>query len=229
MAERVGLDGDPLLTVAGSLSGGMRRRLSLGIAMLGEPHVMLLDEPTTGLDPETRRSIHKIISAYRALPGRSLVLTTHALDESDALSDRVAIMAQGQLQAVGSAQRLKQRYGSGYTLTLTLAVPGSASSEEVERAAGRALAYVRERVHAQAEEVSRVAGTLTVHIPRQNAGKEVDVADLFASMQGLSSHTSASIDPAGGRGSGDRESISDWGLCQPSLEDVFVAVCKGMT
>lgn len=127
-AERVELDGDAFLYLARELSGGMRRRLSIAIALLGDPPVVLLDEPTTGLDPETKRHVHRIIAKQRALPisavsggtARCMILTTHSMAEAESLCSRIAILANGQLRAIGTQARLKGRFAQGYRLTVCL-------------------------------------------------------------------------------------------------------------
>ncbi|GIQ79794.1 ABC transporter A, ABCA [Kipferlia bialata] len=101
---------------ADALSGGMRRRLSLGIAMIGSPSVLILDEPSTGLDPMTRRSVWKTID--KAKEHRVLLLTTHNMEEADALSQKIGVMVAGQMQAIGSRFHLKARYGSGYLISV---------------------------------------------------------------------------------------------------------------
>lgn len=100
-------------------SGGMRRRLSVAIALLGDPLVVYLDEPTTGMDPISRRHVWDIIEASK--PGRAIVLTTHSMEEADILGDRIGIMARGTLRALGPSLRLKQRFGSGYQLSVSCA------------------------------------------------------------------------------------------------------------
>ncbi|TMW86787.1 hypothetical protein EJD97_020884 [Solanum chilense] len=97
---------------AGSYSGGMKRRLSLGIALIGDPKVLFLDEPTTGMDPITRRHIWSVIEA--AKQGRSIILTTHSMEEADILSDRIGIMARGRLRCIGTSTLLKSRFGAGF-------------------------------------------------------------------------------------------------------------------
>ena len=99
-------------------SGGMRRRLSVAIALLGDPKIVYLDEPTTGMDPISRRYVWDIIQ--EAKRGRAIVLTTHSMEEADVLGDRIGIMARGRLQAVGSALRLKQTFGAGYQVTVAV-------------------------------------------------------------------------------------------------------------
>ncbi|TPX48095.1 hypothetical protein SeMB42_g01671 [Synchytrium endobioticum] len=99
---------------AKNLSGGEKRRLSIAIALVGDPTVIFLDEPTTGLDPEVRRMIWTIIEEARE--GKTIILTTHSMEEVEVLSQRVGIMAKGTLRCIGSPLRLKQLYGSGFKL-----------------------------------------------------------------------------------------------------------------
>jgi ABC-type multidrug transport system ATPase subunit len=90
----------------------MKRRLSVAMALLGDPKIVYLDEPTTGMDPISRRYVWDIIEA--AKKGRAIILTTHSMEEADILGDRVAIMARGNIRALGTSIRLKQRFGAGY-------------------------------------------------------------------------------------------------------------------
>ncbi|CAG5059697.1 unnamed protein product, partial [Parnassius apollo] len=102
--------------IAGGLSGGQKRRLCVGIALSGGARVVLLDEPTSGMDPASRRALWDLLQKKKN--GRSMILTTHFMDEADILGDRVAIMSSGRLQCVGSPYFLKQHYGVGYTLVV---------------------------------------------------------------------------------------------------------------
>ncbi|KAL5018720.1 hypothetical protein ScPMuIL_004442 [Solemya velum] len=100
-------------------SGGMKRRLSLAIALLGEPSVVFLDEPTSGMDPATKRlTWNCILSA--AQNGQSVILTSHSMEECDALCSKLSIMVNGQMRCLGSPQLLKNKYGGGYTVKLYL-------------------------------------------------------------------------------------------------------------
>ncbi|KAG7398223.1 ATP-binding cassette sub- A member 12 [Phytophthora boehmeriae] len=98
------------------LSGGMKRKLSVAICLLGDSSLVFLDEPTSGMDPYSRRSTWEILLNNRN--DRVMVLTTHFMDEADILGDRIAIMAEGELRCCGSSLFLKNRYGAGYNLTL---------------------------------------------------------------------------------------------------------------
>lgn len=116
-ANDVGI-GDKLNTLARQLSGGMKRKLSIAISMCGNPKFLLLDEPTTGMDPFARRATWDMLR--KAKKNRVILLTTHFMDEAEVLSDRIAVMKTGKLQCVGSPLFLKRRFGLGYTLTVIL-------------------------------------------------------------------------------------------------------------
>ena len=95
---------------AGKLSGGWMRRLSIAMALISEPQVLFLDEPTLGLDVLIRRELWQVI---RGLKGKStIVLTTHYLEEAEALSDRIGILAHGRLTALGTAAELMEKAGA---------------------------------------------------------------------------------------------------------------------
>ncbi|BFZ21348.1 hypothetical protein BsWGS_24386 [Bradybaena similaris] len=114
---------------AKKLSGGTKRKLSYIISILGSPHFVLLDEPSTGMDPQSKRFLWDTISSSFKGTDRGAILTTHYMEEADALCNRVGIMVNGQLECLGSTQHLKNKYGSGYILEVKL---GAHSSGEVE-------------------------------------------------------------------------------------------------
>ena len=88
-----------------TLSGGQKRRLDLGIALVGDPELIFLDEPTTGFDPSARRSAWELVRSLRAL-GKTILLTTHYLDEAQQLADRVAVLREGRIVKIGSPAEL---------------------------------------------------------------------------------------------------------------------------
>uniref|UniRef100_F6YMW2 ABC transporter domain-containing protein n=1 Tax=Ornithorhynchus anatinus TaxID=9258 RepID=F6YMW2_ORNAN len=100
-----------------ALSGGMKRKLSIGISLIGNSKIIVLDEPTSGVDPCSRRGIWDILLRHRK--GRTLIFTTHHLDEAEVLSDRIAILQNGRLRCCDSPSSLKETYGHGLSLTLT--------------------------------------------------------------------------------------------------------------
>jgi len=99
VVELIGL-GDQRDQVVRRLSGGQRRRLDLGLALVGDPELIFLDEPTTGFDPHARRQAWETLRSLRSL-GKTIVLTTHYLDEAERLADRVAVLRHGEVVAVG--------------------------------------------------------------------------------------------------------------------------------
>ncbi|XP_033975755.1 ATP-binding cassette sub-family A member 5 isoform X1 [Trematomus bernacchii] len=103
---------------AKNLSGGQKRKLSVGIAILGDPKILLLDEPTAGMDPCSRHQVWTLLKNRRA--GRVTVLSTHYMDEADILADRKAVISQGQLKCVGSSLYLKVKCGVGYHLRMSI-------------------------------------------------------------------------------------------------------------
>ncbi|XP_054642461.1 uncharacterized protein abca12 isoform X2 [Dunckerocampus dactyliophorus] len=101
-------------------SCGTRRKLSTAIALIGHPQILLLDEPSSGMDPRTKRHLWKIIS--EEVKGKcAVVLTSHSMEECEALCSRLAIMVKGQFRCLGSLQHIKNRFGSGFTVKMYLA------------------------------------------------------------------------------------------------------------
>nr|XP_054369188.1 retinal-specific phospholipid-transporting ATPase ABCA4 [Mirounga angustirostris] len=108
--------------LVGTYSGGNKRKLSTAIALMGCPPLVLLDEPTTGMDPQARRMLwNTIVSIIRE--GRAVVLTSHSMEECEALCTRLAIMVKGTLQCLGTIQHLKYKFGDGYIVTMKIKSP----------------------------------------------------------------------------------------------------------
>ncbi len=194
LAEKMELDGDTFNKLVSTLSGGAKRRLSIAIALAGKPPVLFFDEPTTGLDPETRRQIWNIIKAEQA--SNCIIITTHSMEEADALCSRIGIMAGGSLRAVGSQLELKSRFGDGFKVSLNCV------DDSTER-----LTRVHELIislSASAQFVSRFGPHLTFTVPLAGG----DVATIFNRMEDKK------------RALG----ILEWGVTQSSLEEVFVKV-----
>jgi len=115
-AKSVGLDGDSFEKCTSELSGGQQRRLSIALSLLTSPEVVLLDEPTTGLDPETRTLIWATLMSIKK--DRAMIMTTHSMEEADALCDRIGIMCFGRLKCLGAPFHLKKKFGSGFQLAI---------------------------------------------------------------------------------------------------------------
>ncbi|XP_074647073.1 cholesterol transporter ABCA5-like [Tubulanus polymorphus] len=111
-----------------TLSGGQKRKLSVGIALIGDPKIIFLDEPSAGMDPYSRRQLWNVLKARR--PGRTIILTTHFMDEADILADRKIFMNKGKLQCCGTSLFLKNKFGVGYHLNLVLENPDYSESIE---------------------------------------------------------------------------------------------------
>ena len=154
-------------------SGGMKRRLSVAVALIGDPEVVYLDEPTTGMDPITRRYVWDII--LEAKQGRAIVLTTHSMEEADVLADTITIIAKGRLRCFGSALRLKGKFGAGYRIAASVnsgVAPGSnadlarlgrsASHEELAGRSQRMVDFFRANLGVEPSEVGRVYTTFVV-------------------------------------------------------------------
>jgi ABC-2 type transport system ATP-binding protein len=106
-------------SVAGHLSGGQRRRLDVALALIGDPEIVFLDEPTTGFDPSARRAAWEVIAGLRRL-GKTIFLTTHYMDEAEHLADRIAVLAGGRIVAEGTPQTLGGRDRMNATIRFTL-------------------------------------------------------------------------------------------------------------
>ena len=111
----------------GRLSGGQRRRLDVALALIGDPELLFLDEPTTGFDPSARRSAWDVIAGLRDL-GKTIFLTTHYMDEAEHLADRIAVIVAGRIVAVGTPTTLGGRDREASTLRFTLP-PGVAVAD----------------------------------------------------------------------------------------------------
>jgi ABC-2 type transport system ATP-binding protein len=107
-------------TVVSKLSGGMKRRLNLALAVIHEPEVVVLDEPSEGLDPQSRRVLWNYIRAMRDEEGKTVILTTHLMDEADQLSDRIAIIDHGKLIRLDTPENLKKEIGEGDVVDMKL-------------------------------------------------------------------------------------------------------------
>jgi len=116
--------------VSSAYSGGNRRKLSVGIALIGNPPIVYLDEPSSGMDPSSRRSMWDLISSTMA--GRAVILTTHSMEECEALCSRIGIMVSGRLQCLGTAHHLKQRFGQGYQLDVTIGFAKAAQAQSAQ-------------------------------------------------------------------------------------------------
>ena len=152
----------------GQYSGGMKRRLSVAIALIGDPLVVYLDEPSTGLDPASRRNLWQVVQ--EAKRDRAVVLTTHSMEEASMLCDRVGIFVDGALQCLGAPKELTARLGGFFVFTLT-----TPPEQEAQAAAAVAAAFPTSR------RTYALAGTQKHELP----AADVRLADVFAAVASL--------------------------------------------
>ena len=138
---------------AGKLSGGQKRRLDLGLALIGDPELIFLDEPTTGFDPSARRDAWDMIANLRAL-GRTVLLTTHYMDEAEFLADRIVVIADGVIVANGTAEQLRIQVGAKPTISWT-------GPEDAPVPQGLEAAVVDGRVSVETEDVLPALHSIT--------------------------------------------------------------------
>eukprot|EP00764_Aduncisulcus_paluster_P012520 gnl/Carplike_NY0171/555_a758_1253.p1 GENE.gnl/Carplike_NY0171/555_a758_1253~~gnl/Carplike_NY0171/555_a758_1253.p1 ORF type:complete len:1029 (+),score=338.77 gnl/Carplike_NY0171/555_a758_1253:440-3088(+) len=188
----------------GSLSGGMKRRVSLAISLMGNPVAIFLDEPTTGLDPVSRRKVWDAI--LRARENRVVILTTHAMEECEVLADRIGIMAHGKLRCIGTGMHLKKTYGLGYRIDL------ETTKKNVLR--------IRDEIvipfMPDAKLVGRTGGRLSLAIPDKHSPEEK--AKFARFVQALEDNEANSQRPDG--------IVINWSLRETGFEEVFVAITR---
>ncbi|KAK4437089.1 ABC transporter A family member 2 [Sesamum alatum] len=192
---------------SGSYSGGMRRRLSVAIALIGEPKLVILDEPTTGMDPITRRHVWDVIEG--AKKGRAIILTTHSMEEADILSDRIGIMAKGRLRCIGTSIRLKSRFGTGFIANISFAGDVNGTPNQGDTFSTDQHIAVKEffKSHLDVSPKDESKSFLTFVIPHE---KEKLLKNFFAELQ-------------------EREKvfgIADIQLGLTTLEEVFLNIAK---
>ncbi|EOA25659.1 hypothetical protein CARUB_v10019010mg [Capsella rubella] len=150
----------------GKYSGGMKRRLSVAISLIGSPKVVYMDEPSTGLDPASRKSLWDVVK--QAKRKAAIILTTHSMEEAEVLCDRLGIFVDGSLQCIGNPKELKARYGGSYILTVT-------TSDEHEQEVEKLVDNISEN----AKKIYRTAGTQKFELPKQ----EVKIAEVFQALE----------------------------------------------
>ncbi|KAL7748734.1 hypothetical protein RI367_005888 [Sorochytrium milnesiophthora] len=222
----VGLAGPAYYRAAEHLSGGMRRRLSIAVALIGLPSVIILDEPTTGLDPGNRMQIWDIIAKIRDRREHCIILISHLMEEVDALTSRIGIMAAGSLRCLGNQVSLKNRFASGYTLYVQMTVSAPAEAASAQDLHQSELAHIHDitqfmQMNVCQDAVLRTGGehslgetaidpqapSWTTSFQYRLPGS-VDLARVFTQME---QHA-------------EKLGVVEWSLNQSSLEDVFVEV-----
>lgn len=174
-----------------TLSGGMKRKLQVGMALCGKSKVVMLDEPTAGMDPSARRAIWNVLQKQKE--GRTILLTTHFMDEADLLGDRIAIMTGGELQCCGSSFFLKRRFGAGYYLIMD--VTQKCIPSKVTSLLQRYIPYVKI--------FSQVGSELTYQLPEHESHK---FEDMLRELENNDKHLG----------------VQSYGVSLTTLEEVFM-------
>lgn len=187
--------GDRANHPSGKLSGGQKRRLWVATALIGDSPVAFLDEPTSGMDPSSRRELWALLLKIRDT-GRSIIFTTHYLEEADILANRKAVLARGRVQAVGTSRELKRRFGIGYRLTCQILPKASRPALE-----SFAKAYVKSAALESEEDIAVASITMSLD----------DVGCFSKFLLALED-------------SQDQLGVIDYALGMSSLEDVFMAL-----
>eukprot|EP00929_Paragymnodinium_shiwhaense_P037057 TRINITY_DN19808_c0_g1_i2.p1 TRINITY_DN19808_c0_g1~~TRINITY_DN19808_c0_g1_i2.p1 ORF type:complete len:774 (+),score=165.06 TRINITY_DN19808_c0_g1_i2:188-2509(+) len=215
--QRLGLSVADGAKNAGQYSGGMKRKLSLGIALIGQSPVLFLDEPSAAVDAGAKRHLWKVIK--RRSQDQTVVLTTHSMEEAEALCNRIAIQVKGQLRCLGTPSHIKRTYGSGYQLEIFVSsstaatssftaadsfVPQIVPSEDLVR-------FVNERLSKDAKLIECHAGRYLFQMPPMGMGAgSLTLGKVFAELQ-------AGMQDVG---------ITDYSVTQPSLEQVFIRFAR---
>eukprot|EP01080_Neovahlkampfia_damariscottae_P005699 gene5699-9519_t len=177
-----------------TFSGGMKRRLSVAMSLIGNPMIVFLDEPTTGLDPKSKRDVWELINELKK--DKLVFLTTHSMEEADALADQIAIMSNGKIKCLGDSLYLKSKYGGGYSLTINL--------YEVEKI-DQIVKLVQE-IHPDSNVISKNSGNILFKLTSTSG----DFPELLSEIEKKE----------------EEKIIKNWGISQTSLEEVYLAVTK---
>jgi len=202
-------------------SGGNKRKLSTAVSLIGNPAIVYFDEPTTGMDPGAKRHLWDMVSKVRQT-GKSIVLTSHSMDECEALCTRLAIMVNGEFKCLGSVQHLKNKFSQGFNLTIKVRKSNSLMSRtdfdnglhregdaRLSISLTQTLADIKNFVIANfigATLKEEYMGLLTYFIEKS----DLKWSTMFRLMEEAK----------------DKFNIEDYSLSQTSLEQVFLSFAK---
>jgi len=170
------------------LSGGQKQRLAVACALVGDPELLFLDEPTTGLDPQSRRQLWEVVHGYRTA-GRTVLLTTHYMDEAERLCDRVAVVDRGRVIALGTPRELVARHAG--SAVVEFAAEGAPAEAELAALPGvRAARRAADGWALTAEEVHRAVPALVALLEARGAAlgrlstHQATLDDVFVALTG---------------------------------------------
>lgn len=200
LLKQVNLD-DVKNAEVSTFSGGMKRRLTVAISAIGNPKVIFFDEPTTGMDPVSRKDVWCLMQELKK--EKTIILTTHAMEEADALADRIGVVVDGQLKCVGSPLNLKNTYGDGYRITM-ICEPG------LEQ---RVIEYM-DIIAPSNKHVDDSGGSMVFTVPIQNSHEIAPLFQLIESDPVIEDDNIADL----------KAIVTDCGISHSTLEEVFMKV-----
>ena len=205
---------------AGGYSGGNKRKLSVACALIGDPSIVFLDEPSTGMDPLARRYMWSIINDITNTGKTSIILTTHSMEECEALCSKIGIMVGGHFKCIGSSQRLKNRFGQGYQAEFKVLSSGMESLRPAESPAAQPTAneYITGLLEFLKLEfgdgfklLEKQDEKVRVSLPRIRAGgQNLPIGEMFGIFERNK----------------ERLHIQDYSISQTSLEQIFNTFAK---
>ncbi|CAE7537317.1 ABCA3 [Symbiodinium natans] len=203
--QRLGLLPEDAKKAVSRYSGGMKRKLSVAIALIGHSQMLFLDEPTAAVDAGAKRHLWKVIN--KRAPDQTVVLTTHSMEEAEALSSRMAIQVRGSLRCLGTTMHIKQKYGTGYQLELFLS-QGASVGDGFATKQEELGAFVQQKISADSSLLEGHAGRFLYQLPPR--GESLQLGRVFQALEAEKG----------------RLGITDYSLSQPSLEQVFLRFAK---
>lgn len=205
LLQRLGLSPEDAKKATSRYSGGMKRKLSVAIALIGHSQMLFMDEPTAAVDAGAKRHLWKVIN--KRASDQTVVLTTHSMEEAEALSSRMAIQVKGSLRCLGTTMHIKQKYGTGYQLELFLA-QGFSVGEGFATKQEELEAFVQQKISAKSFLLEGHAERFLYQLPPR--GESLQLGRVFQAMEAEK----------------NRLGITDYSLSQPSLEQVFLRFAK---
>lgn len=201
LLDAVGLKDAGTLAV-GRYSGGMRRRISVALSTMGDPNVILMDEPTTGMDPVSRRNVWKLVQRLKL--NKCILMSTHAMEEAELLSDKIIVLNHGKIQCVGSPLQLKNIFGNGYRISMICDKRRISDVKVLMKKLAPNAIYL---------ETSGDSGGLVFNIPFDYVKQLGNIFPLLDSKSQVDDKDLKQL----------REYVTDVGISQTTLEEVFMA------
>lgn len=212
LLHRLGFDPADRDKPAGKYSGGMKRKLCVGVSLIGCNDVLFLDEPSAAVDVGARRLLWKVIKMRPS--GKTVVITTHSMEEAEAVCDRLAIQVVGQLRCLGTPLHLKSKYGSGYQLEIFLKKQseGQSLGQTFRESFGRSealTAFVEAALSPECRLLESHGQRYLYQLPPLHSSG-LSLGQVFLRLQAAR----------------EEQNIEDYSLARPSLEQVFLRFAR---